>query len=107
VPRVVFLWAVLRAAVALAPDVAGLAAPPTAPTAAAPPLLAPGLNILAIALNTAVISLLVALDLRATREQPLLANLGIGLRHTAVMTAGIIVPLEILFFLATTMAGSR
>jgi hypothetical protein len=104
VPRVVFLWAVLRAAVALAPDVSGLVAP-AAPGAAAPPDLGPGLNILAIALNTAVIALLLALDLRATREQQLLANLGIGLRHVLAITATIVVGLEVLFRLATTLFG--
>lgn len=103
-PRVILLWAVLRAAVALAPDISGVVAP-AAPPAAAPPDLAPGLNLLAITLNAAVIALLVALDLRATREQLLLANLGIGLRHVVAITAAIVVPLEILFRLATTLLG--
>ena len=70
---------------------------------------APAPGVFALIVNVVlfvVISLLVALDLRATREQPLLANLGIGLRHTAAMTAGIVVPLEILFFLATMLAGA-
>ena len=105
VPRVIVLWALLRAAVAslsaFAPDLFGAAAPPAVPAGVA----APDLEVDAITINTAATALLLALDLRATRELQLLANLGIGLRHVVAITAAIVVPLEILFRLATALLG--
>lgn len=105
VPRVIVLWALLRTAVALlsafAPDLFGAATPPAVPASVA----APDFDVGAITINTAATALLLALDLRATRELQLLANLGIGLRHVLAITAAVVVGVEMLFRLATALLG--
>jgi hypothetical protein len=89
VPRTLFFWALVHLVAALSPDIVRLLGPSESEAITPTPMVLLTLKVAAMLVNALLVAALVGLDMRATKQRLLLANLGIGLRGPLALAFGL------------------